>query len=101
VEKAGAWISGLAGVSVSLGCAAVWGVSTWIGRRGGERGFMKAHLAGMAVRLALAAGLSAWVLAALKVRAGVFLAALMGSYSALLAAEVWWLTRRSAAHGSR
>ena len=93
-------MSALAGVSISLGCAVVWGVSGRIGRRGGEGRFMKAHLAGMAVRLALAAGLSAWVLAALRVRLGVFLGALMGSYSALLAAEVWWLARRSTGGGA-
>jgi hypothetical protein len=93
-------VSAVAGVSISLGCAAVWGVSSWIGRRGGDRRFMKAHLAGMAVRLILAAGLSAWALAALRMKIGVFLGALMGSYSALLALEVWWLARRAAALGA-
>jgi hypothetical protein len=90
-------MSALAGVSISLACALVWGVSLRAGRRGGGRGFMKAYLAGMAVRLALAGSLSAWALAAVRVRIGVFLAALLGSYAALLGAEIWWLARRPAA----
>jgi MFS family permease len=101
VAEVGAWISAVAGVSITLGCAAVWWVSGWIGSRGGERRFLKAYFAGMAVRLGLAGGLSAWALGAWRVRTGVFLAALMGSYSALLAAEVWWLARRGAAQGLR
>jgi len=94
VNEAGAWQSALAGVAVSLACAAVWLVSLRLGRRAADKRFLTAHLGGLTVRLALAGGLSAWALTRLGVRQGIFLTALLTSYTMLMILEVAWTVRR-------
>jgi len=96
------WTSVLAGAGVSLACALVWWAgAAWARRGGGSRRFLVAHLGGMGVRLALAAGLTAWALAALDLRPGLFLLALLGSYALLLVAEVMWILRNRRLLGGR
>jgi len=84
----------LAGIAVSACCALVWALSALWARRGGSKRFVTAHLGGMAVRLGLAGGLSAWALLKLNVQIGAFVVALLGSYSLLMVAEVVFLARR-------
>ncbi len=87
-------MSVLAGIGVSLACALVWAVSAWWGRGSDQKRFIKAHLGGMALRLALAGGLSAWALLRLEVRPGIFVLSLLGSYTLLMIYEVFWLARQ-------
>jgi hypothetical protein len=94
VSEAGIWQSALAGMGVSLACAAVWLISLRLGRRASDKRFMVAHLGGLGVRLALAGGLSIWVLSKPGVRPGIFLAALLTSYTMLMILEVFWTARR-------
>lgn len=84
----------LAGVAVSAACALVWALSARWARQGDSRRFMIAHLGGMAVRLALAGGLSAWAMLKLDIQIVAFVVALLGSYSVLMVAEVLVLARR-------
>lgn len=90
----GAWASALAGTGVSLLCLLVWAGAARLGRAGGSRRFLSAHLGGVGARLLLAGALTAWALAGSRVRPGIFLASLVGSYTLLMIFEVFWLVRQ-------
>jgi hypothetical protein len=84
----------LVGLGVSALCAIVWGLAATLGRHASAKSFLVYHLGGMAVRLALAAGLCAWILQSLDVRVGVFVGSLVGGYALLVVVEVLWLAHR-------
>jgi drug/metabolite transporter (DMT)-like permease len=87
------WTGALRGVGISLACAAVWAIAAAVGRSRGAKRFVAAHLGGMATRLALALGLSAWAMSRMDMHTGAFLLALLGSYTLLMITEVLWLAR--------
>ncbi|HEX9801798.1 MAG TPA: hypothetical protein VGB35_00945, partial [Gammaproteobacteria bacterium] len=67
------WTGILAGVGISLVCAAVWGIAAALGRRSDAKRFVAAHLGGMATRLVVALALTAWALVRVEMHTGAFL----------------------------
>ena len=88
------WTGVLAGAGISAACLVVWGIAAAVGRRGNAKRFVAAHFGGMTTRLVLALALTAWAMTRLEMHLGAFLAALLGSYTLFMIAEVTWLARQ-------
>ncbi|MCZ6779398.1 MAG: hypothetical protein O7F16_10600 [Acidobacteria bacterium] len=96
-------VSALFGVGVSALCAIIWGLAAVLAGSASSRRFMFLHLGGMAIRLALATGLSVGILLRGGVREGIFVGSLVSSYALLMIVEILWLALhgRPSAYGSR